>query len=81
MYSRTFFRGKSVRTTKNLWNFGNFDDQLSSLKIEGNCCWEFYMEQKFRGDSIMLKKGNYGSSTQIKEIFMKASSASQKMTC
>ena len=81
MYSRTFFRGTSVQATKNMWNFGQFDDELASLKIEGNCCWELYTDEKFRGDSIILTEGNYGSSTQIKDIFMRASSATQQNTC
>ena len=35
MYSRTHFRGNAVHVGKNIWDFGTFDDQLASLKIEG----------------------------------------------
>ena len=85
MYSRTYFRGNSVHVGKNIWDFGTFDDQLASLKIEGNCCWELFTEEKFRNDyrrdSLKLSQGNYGSSTQIKEVFKRASSARQLKTC
>ena len=85
MYSRTYFRGISVHVGKNIWDFGTFDDQLASLKIEGNCCWELFTGEKFRNDyrrdSLKLSQGNYGSSTQIKEVFKRASSARQLKTC
>ena len=85
MYSRTYFRGNSVHVAKNIWDFGTFDDQLASLKIEGNCCWELFTGEKFRNDykrdSLKLGQGNYGSSTQINEVFKRASSARQLQTC
>ena len=85
MYSRTYFRGNSVFTVKNVWDFGQFDDQLASLKIEGNCCWEIFTGKKFRNvrrtESLVLQPGNYESFTQIKEVFKTASSARQLQTC
>ena len=81
MYSRTYFRGTSVSTIKNIWDLGLFEDEVASLKIEGNCCWKLYNDKKFRGDSITLPEGKYESSTQIKDIFKRASSVSQQSRC
>ena len=59
-------------------NSMNFDNAVASLKIEGNCCWSFFTEPNFQGDSLILQKGDYKSATQIKEIFKKASSVTSK---
>ena len=59
-------------------NSMNFDNAVASLKIEGNCCWSFFTEPNFQGESLILQKGDYKSATQIKEIFKKASSVTSK---
>ena len=59
-------------------NSTNFDNAVASLKIEGNCCWSFFTESNFQGESLSLQKGDYKSATQIKEIFKKASSVTSK---
>ena len=59
-------------------NSMNFDNAVASLKIEGNCCWSFFTEPNFQGESLILQKGDYKSATQIKEIFKKAYSVTSK---
>merc|ERR1712086_1224394 len=77
MYDQTYFRGQSVEITGDLSDFDDlsFDDEVSSVKIEGDCCWTLYTESNFQGVSVNLNVGEYQSPTKIKDVFKKASSA------
>merc|ERR1711956_181790 len=77
MYDQTYFRGQSVEITGDLSDFDDlsFDDELSSVKIEGDCCWTLYTDLNFQGVSVNLNVGEYQSPTKIKDVFKKASSA------
>ena len=88
MYKKTGYRGQVAEVTGDMSDFNDisFDNAVQSLKIEGNCCWTILTEPNYRGDSIMLMKGEYDRDTSyspyenydnqsIEEIYMKASSA------
>merc|ERR1739844_310086 len=77
MYDQTYFRGQSVEITGDLSDFDDlsFDDEVSSVKIEGDCCWTLYTDSNFQGVSVNLNVGEYQSPTKIKDVFKKASSA------
>jgi hypothetical protein len=81
MYDQTYFRGPSVELTGDVNNLVDlaFDNEVSSVKIEGDCCWTLYTDSNFQGVSIQLNVGEYQSPTEIKDIFKKASSA--RATC
>merc|ERR1739838_96511 len=77
MYDQTYFRGQSVEIMGDLSDFDDlsFDDEVSSVKIEGDCCWTLYTDSNFQGVSVNLNVGEYQSPTKIKDVFKKASSA------
>jgi len=77
MYDQTYFRGQSVEITGDISDFDDlsFDDEVSSVKIEGDCCWTLYTDSNFQGVSVNLNVGEYQSPTKIKDVFKKASSA------
>merc|ERR1739838_838615 len=77
MYDQTYFRGQSVEITGDISDFNDlsFDDEVSSVKIEGDCCWTLYTDSNFQGVSVNLNVGEYQSPTKIKDVFKKASSA------
>ena len=81
MYDQTYFRGQSVEITGDISDFDDlsFDDEISSVKIEGDCCWTLYTDSNFQGISVNLNVGEYQSPTKIKDVFKKASSA--KASC
>ena len=81
MYDQTYFRGPSVELTGDVGDLDDlaFDNQVSSVKIEGDCCWTLYTDSNFQGDSIKLNVGDYQSPTEIKDVFKKGSSA--RATC
>lgn len=81
MYDQTYFRGVSVELTGDVSNLDDlaFDNEVSSVKIEGDCCWTLYTDSNFQGVSIKLNVGEYQSPTEIKDVFKKASSA--RATC
>jgi hypothetical protein len=81
MYDQTYFRGPSIELTGDVSNLDDlaFDNEVSSVKIEGDCCWTLYTDSNFQGVSIKLNVGDYQSPTEIKDIFKKASSA--RATC
>ena len=81
MYEKTGYRGQVAEVTGDMSDFNDisFDNAVQSLKIEGNCCWTILTEPNYRGDSIVLMKGEYDRNTaDIEEIYMKASSARNK---
>ena len=56
----------------------DFVDKVASLKIEGNCCWILFTEENFGGDNQVLNgPKDYGSPTQIRDIYKRAKSAKQ----
>jgi len=77
MYDKTYFRGQSVEITGDVSDFVDltFDNEVASLKIEGDCCWTLFTDSNFQGVSIKLNVGEYQSPTNIKNVFKKASSA------
>jgi len=83
MYDETYFRGQSIEITGDVSDFNddtfNFDNEVSSLKIEGDCCWTLFTDSNFQGVSMKLNVGEYQSPTNIRNIFKKASSA--QATC
>merc|ERR1712170_275368 len=79
----TYFRGQSIEITGDVSDFNddtfNFDNEIASLKIEGDCCWTLFTDSNFQGVSMKLNVGEYQSPTNIRNIFKKASSA--QATC
>jgi len=79
MYDETYFRGQSIEITGDVSDFNddtfNFDNEIASLKIEGDCCWTLFTDSNFQGVSMKLNVGEYQSPTNIRKIFKKASSA------
>jgi len=83
MYDETYFRGQSIEITGDVSDFNDdtfkFDNEVASLKIEGDCCWTLFTDSNFQGVSMKLNVGGYQSPTNIRNIFKKASSA--QATC
>merc|ERR1712156_379286 len=79
MYDETYFRGQSIEISEDVSDFNddtfNFDNEIASLKIEGDCCWTLFTDSNFQGVSMKLNVGEYQSPTNIRKIFKKASSA------
>merc|ERR1712038_776019 len=79
MYDETYFRGQSIEITGDVSDFNDdtfkFDNEVASLKIEGDCCWTLFTDSNFQGVSMKLNVGEYQSPTNIRNIFKKASSA------
>merc|ERR1711963_547648 len=77
MYDQTYFRGQPIEISGDVYDFSDlsFDNEVSSLKIEGDCCWTLYTDSNFQGGFLNLDVGEYQSPTEIKDIFKKASSA------
>jgi hypothetical protein len=77
MYEQTYFRGSSVEITGDVSDFNDitFDNEIASLKIEGDCCWTIFTDSNFQGVSMNLNVGEYQSATNIRDVFKKASSA------
>jgi len=81
MFEQTYFRGNSVEITGDVSDFNDvsFDNEIASLKIEGDCCWTLFTDSNYQGVSMNLNVGEYQSATNIRDIFKKASSA--KTSC
>merc|ERR1712223_2309126 len=81
MFEQTYFRGNSVEINGDVSDFNDvsFDNEIASLKIEGDCCWTLFTDSNYQGVSMNLNVGEYQSATNIRDIFKKASSA--KTSC
>jgi hypothetical protein len=69
LYKDDNFQGESLRYVDgsvSLHTWG-FDDQISSIRIEGNEQWAFYPESWFRGNPVILGSGNY-TLTQLEQL-------------
>merc|ERR1712173_468017 len=80
LYSRTHFRGDSleIETDTDSLAFKNFDDKLASLDVEGNCCWEIFVDENFSGRSMKFQRqGRFPSAVDLQHIFQKASSVKE----
>jgi len=78
LFSSTHFRGTSKIFNSDAMNLDDFADQVASLKIEGNCCWTLFTEENFGGDKQILNgPKDYGSPTQIRDVYKRAKSAKQ----
>merc|ERR1712141_434483 len=61
LYSKTYFRGESVEIKEDVSSFLNlnFDDQIGSVNVEGNCCWKIYVDEEYNGVYIELSPKEY----------------------
>ena len=56
----------------------NFDDKLASIDVEGNCCWEIFVDENFSGQSMKFQRqGRFPSAVDLRHIFQKASSVKE----
>ena len=75
LFSKTHTRGEFFEIETNLEDFGNFDNKVGSIRVEGDCCWNIFIGKSYSDLSISLRPGEYGSAVDIKIIYKKASSA------
>jgi len=69
LYKNDNFQGESLSieegiVTLDLWGF---DDETSSIQIEGNAQWAFYRDTWFQGNPVILGSGNY-TLTQLEQL-------------
>ena len=76
LYSLTHFRGESVEIVSDVTSLTslNFDDMVASLNVEGNCCWKFFVNNNFTGDSMQFRRQEYRSAVDIQRIYQQGSS-------
>ena len=83
LYDMTHFRGnfKELFGSNSDLSQINFDDEVASVKIQGNCCWKLYIGNSFSKKSLKLGEGEYPSSTDIKLVFKRVSSVKKLNSC
>ena len=80
-YAKSFsffnFRGDFVEIEDDIDSLvsKSFDDKLASVDVEGNCCWEIFVDKNFTGESMTFRSpGRFPSAVDLRKIFQKASS-------
>ena len=71
------FRGDLVEIEDDIESLDtkSFDDKLASVDVEGNCCWEIFVDGNFTGESMTFRgSGRFPSAVDFQKIFQKASS-------
>ena len=71
------FRGDLVEIEDDIQSLDtkSFDDKLASVDVEGNCCWEIFVDENFTGESMTFRgSGRFPSAVDLQKIFQKASS-------
>ena len=83
MFAETYRRGFNVTIADDEQDLDtrNFLKKLTSLEVEGDCCWEVYTESNFAGKMLQFTEGNYDSASKMKFLFRKAASVKRLLEC
>jgi len=74
LFSQTHSRGQMKTLTVSQNNLGDFDDQIASLKVEGDCNVTLFNDPDFKGKMMTFIPGVYETALQLRDVFKKASS-------
>ncbi len=84
LYDKTYLRGAQLTLSYDAADFAapelDFDDRLTSMNVDGECCWRIYAEPNFRGTSATFGPGAKNSALDMGQLFRDASSA-KKVSC
>lgn len=74
LYIQTHLRGKFRTLYTSLRNLGDFDNEVASIKVDGDCSVTLFSEPNFKGEKMTFREGSYEKALQLKKVFKKASS-------
>jgi len=74
LFSLTHLRGNRKVLTRSQNNLDDFEDQIASLKVDGDCNVTLFNDVNFRGRRMRFAPGVYETALQLKDVFKKASS-------
>jgi len=77
LYSKTYLRGEKVVISEDTEDLETqqFTDQLVSLSVTGDCCWEVFTGVNYTGDSEQFTSSEkYLSTTSVGQVFRNAKS-------
>ena len=83
LYAKTYNRGNATVISADVDDLSvlDFDDQMKSLKVEGDCCWDVFVDAGFGGASQRFSEGEYLSATRFVQLVKKASSVRRVVDC
>merc|ERR1712061_467443 len=55
LFSKTYNRGENVTVTEDTPDLDEFNNQLVSALVEGDCCWAVYTRGSYSGDSEVFR--------------------------
>jgi hypothetical protein len=77
LFSKTYNRGTNLTISEDTPDLGklNFADQLVSLHVTGDCCWQVFTSTKYTGNSKQFtSRGTFLSTTSVGPLFRNAES-------
>ena len=87
MFAKTYLRGTNIilvnpgsSIVPNLSSYA-FDDQLTSLKVTGPCCWDIFEEVDFQGTHKRFREGEYKSTSNLGSALTKEASSVKVIAC
>jgi len=81
MFSKTYYRGESIILTGDRTELGDFDDNVVSIQVKGNCCWQLFPLEDYMGESKTFREGDYKSTQHVGTMFREASSVKKLDDC
>merc|ERR1719273_1656533 len=82
LFSKTYNRGENVTVTDDTPDLDEFNNQLVSALVEGDCCWAVYTEGSYSGDSEVFRPGQkYDSVVSVGKTFRKGVSVKKINRC
>ncbi len=83
LYSKTYRRGLQVEVDADVEDLAEmgFDNRLKSLEVEGDCCWQIFVDAGHSGDSMLFRSGTYDSASKLISLVNKASSVQRLLQC
>ena len=77
LFSKTYNRGSNLTISEDTPDLGKFQfaNQLVSLDVSGDCCWQIFTETNYTGDSKQFtSSGTFLSTTSVGPLFRNAAS-------
>ena len=84
LHDQTYLRGLNITVTEDMDDLtaspSLISQKLTSLEVQGDCCWTIYTETLFGGDSKRFSPGASRSAANMGAVFRAAASV-KKSVC
>lgn len=81
LFNSTRLRGEIMEVMDDTSDLGQSGKKLTSLRVEGDCCWEIFSQPDFEGGSVTFRQGEYPNAADMGRVFRGAFSVKKLISC